>query len=286
MRPFELYEPGQLSEASDILFSYRKKALVLAGGLDLVSRMRRWQIKPEYLVSIRRIPGLDYIKSRGKAGTAIGAMASIRSLELSPLIQQDYPALYSAVRQFASVQVKTMGTVVGNLCVGTPASDIVPNLYALDASLKIAGPDAERTIPIEEFYAGTGKTVLKPGEIVTEVVIPGAASGRSGVFLKLEKTKADIAKVNVTVTLKIADGMCREARIALGSVAPTVIRAVKAEELVRGQKLDKELLDAVGRAAAAEAKPITDLRSTREYRQEMVAVLVRRAVAMAWPKSN
>lgn len=281
MRSYELLEPQTIGEAVSILSTYGNKAKVLAGGLDLVSKMRRWQIKPECVVSIRRIPGLDYIEVDGTNGVRIGALTSLRSLELAPAIQKSYTSLYEAVRLFASVQVKTMGTVVGNLCVATPASDIAPAMFVLGAELKVAGLDSAKTVRIENFYTGVGQTILEPNEIVIEIIIPAVPAGACGAFLKLGKTRADIAKINVAVMITAANGTCKEARIALGAVAPTVIRAVQAEATLKGQKLEQEIIREAAKTAAEEAKPITDLRSTAEYRKDMVAVMVRRAIDKA-----
>lgn len=285
MLPFVLFEPETLSEAIRILSLHGNNANVLAGGLYLLSNMRRWQIKPEYVVSIRRIPGLDYIKYDKRNGIRIGALSSIRSLELSSSIRECCAPLYESVQRFASVQVKTMGTVGGNLCVATPASDLATALFVLNARLKISGLKSEKIVPIERFCVGVGQTILKPEEIVVEILIPSAPPDTFGAFFKLENTKAAIAKVNVAVMATITDGTCTDARIALGSVAPTVIRAREAESIIKGKRFDEKLLFEVGEAVREEARPITDLRSTAEYRRDMVAVLVRRALAQVSAKA-
>ena len=171
LKTFEYFEPETVDEATRTLTMYGTEAKVLAGGVDLVVRMRRCQIQPEYLVSIQNIPKLDYIESNG-AGLKFGCLAKLRSLELSQTVHKDYLLLWEAVHQIASVQVKTMDTAVGNLCVATPASDVAPPLFVLGAKLKIASTAGERTIPIEDFFIGVGQTVLEPGEVVTEVSIP------------------------------------------------------------------------------------------------------------------
>jgi len=150
LKPFDYFEPTTIKEAVQLLSKYGTKAKVLAGGVDLVARMRRRQVKPQYVVSILRIPRLDYIRS-DKKGLRFGALTTIRSIELSPIVKKDYAVLYEAASQIVSVQVKTMGTAVGNLCVATPASDIAVALYAVGARLRIAGPTSERVIPIEDF---------------------------------------------------------------------------------------------------------------------------------------
>jgi len=286
LKPFEYFEPETIEEATQILSQYGERARLLAGGVDLVPRVRRRLLMPECVVSLLRIPGLDYIKGNGADGLKFGSLTSIRSLELSPLIQKDYLALYEAAHQIASVQVKTMGTAVGNLCVATPASDIAVALFALGARLRIAGASSERVIPIEDFFLGVGQTVLQPGEIVAEVLVPRPAAGTGQAFFKLVRTAADIAKVNAAVSLTVADGICQEARIALGSVAPVVIRAKKAEEVLRGKVIDQRMIEQAAAAAAEETRTITDIRSTAEYRREISRVLVKRATIKALERAK
>lgn len=285
LKPFDYFKPTTIEEATQILSKYGTKVKVLAGGVDLVARMRRRQVQPQYVLSILSIPGLDYIQS-DKAGLRFGALTTIRSIELSPIVEKDYAVLYEAASQIASVQVKTMGTAVGNLCVATPASDIASALYALGARLRIVGLASERIIPIENFFVGVSQTVLGPGEIVAEVILPSPALQTGGAFFKLVRTASDIAKVNVAVSLTVTDDTCRDAKIALGSVAPTVFRATQAEEALKGSTLEPKVVEEAAQLAAQEAKPITDLRSTVEYRGEMVRVLVRRAVEKAMTKAR
>ena len=168
-----------------------------------------------------------------------------------------------------------MGTAVGNLCVGTPASDVAPALYALGARMKIAGREGEREIPIGEFFLAAGKTVVAPHEIVIEIVVPAPAAGSAGAFLKLSKTAEDIAKVNVAVMLGIEGGVCTRASIAIGSAAPTPVRAAAAEQVLVGRRVDAAAIQGAAEAATQAVCPISDVRSTARYRQEMVRVLVR-----------
>ena len=286
LKEFEYLEPGTIDEASRISTSYGNKAKVLAGGLSLVDCMKRRVIEPECVLNIQRVPGLNYVRGDGKKGLKIGALASLRDVELYPAIEKDYLLLYEAVHQIASVQVKTMGTLVGNLCVGTPASDIAPALLVLGAKLEITSFAAKRVIPIEGFFIGVNRTVLQPGELVTAVSMPGPAAGTGGAFLKIARAAADLAKVNVAVVVTVKDGKCTDARIALGSVAPTTIRAKKAESILKGQKLEMKAIQAAAQAAADEIRPITDVRSTAEYRREITRVLVTRAIAKALERAK
>lgn len=286
IRPFELLEPETVEGAISSLSMYGTKAKVLAGGVDLVSKMMRWQVKPEYVVSIRRIPGLDYILINEEGGLRIGALTTLRSIEMSPVIRKDYHVLYEAVNQIASIQIKTMSTAVGNLCVATPASDVATALCVLSIKLKVNGPSQENIVPIEEFFVNVGMTILKPNQIVTEIIVPSVPRESSGAFMKLKPVKASISKVNVAVMLRLVNGICEDVRIALGAVAPTVIRAVRAEGILRGTKIDQKTLNTAAKTAVDESKPITDLRSNAEYRQEMVRVLVQRAILRALDRAK
>lgn len=286
LRSFEYLEPETVEEAVHVLSKYGANAKVLAGGVDIVDRMRRREIKPEYLVSIQRILRLDYIDSHAKGGIKIGALTTLRSLELSPMLQKEYMFLWEAVQRIGSIQVKNMGTVVGNLCVGTPASDVALPLLALGAELKIASLTLERNIPIESFFIGVNQTILQRGEIVTELLLPPLPVGTGCAFMRIVRTASDIAKVNVAVMVMISNDICEDARIALGSVAPTPIRARKAEEILKGKKPEQKLITEAAEAAAEEVKPITDIRSTAQYRKEMSKVLVREATEKAIERSR
>src|SRR4030042_6316053 len=230
MKPFEYFEPSTVEEATQLLSNYGEKAQILAGGIDLIPRMRKEDIKAEYVIHIQNIPDLDYIGPDGKQGLKFGAMAKLYSLETSKGIQENYPVLHEAIHQITSVQAKYMGTAVGNLCVGPPASDVATALYALGAELKIAGDQGERTEPIEKFYLDYLRTSLKPGEMVIGVFLPKLLPGTGPSFLHLVRPHSDIAKISVAVAVTIEDGICRGARIAIGAAAPTVLRAANAEK--------------------------------------------------------
>jgi carbon-monoxide dehydrogenase medium subunit len=281
MKSFEYFEPKTVAETTQLLSNYGKKARILAGGVDLIPRMRKDVIKAEYIVSIQRISGLDYIKTQGKQGLRFGAMTKLYSVETSEAVQSTYPILYDAIHQITSVQAKHMGTAVGNLCVATPASDVATALIAFGAELRIAGAKGQRKEPIEKFYRDHHRTSLQRDEMVTEVFLPTPPRGMNSAFLNLVRTHADIAKVSVAVAIIVRDGICREARIVIGAVAPTVFRAAKAEALLKGQRITHPIISKAAETAAGETRPVTDLRSTAEYRKEMAKVLVGRALGKA-----
>jgi carbon-monoxide dehydrogenase medium subunit len=280
--PFEFSEPGSVAEAVALVDGDRTRAL--AGGVDLVLKLRLRQIAADRVVSLQKIPGLDYVRpdvQLGSGGLCIGALATLRQVEQSPAVVQGWPLLAEALGSVVSMQTKMMGTLVGNLCVGTPASDVAPALYALGARVRIAGVGGDREIPIEEFFVAPGQTAVQPHELVTEIVVPAPAAGSAGAFLKLSKTSEDIAKVNVAVTVALSGGVCSLTRIAVGSAAPTPIRVSAAERLLTGRQLDAAAASEAAEAAVQAVCPISDVRSTAHYREEMVRVLVRDAVLKA-----
>jgi carbon-monoxide dehydrogenase medium subunit len=279
--PFEFAEPGSVGEAAALVDG--QEARVLAGGVDLVLKMRLRQITPKRVVSLQKVPGLGSVEADA-AGLRFGALATLRQIERAAAVIEGWPLLAEAIGSIVSIQTKVMGTAVGNLCVGTPASDVAPALYALGARVRIAGTGGDgsvRELPIEEFFVDNGRTVVGPHEIVTEIFVPRAASGTVGSFLKLSKTAEDIAKVNVAVAVTIAAGRCTDAKIALGSVAPTPVRVAEAEGSLKGGVLDARAMAEAADIAAEVVAPISDVRSTAAYRKEMVRVLVRDALSEA-----
>jgi carbon-monoxide dehydrogenase medium subunit len=276
--PFEYFEPTTLKEVVEMVDG--EKARILAGGVDLVLKMRRRQIMPEKVVSLQKVPGLNDVRGNG-SGLSFGAMATLRQIEQSPAVREGWPLLSEAIGWIVSVQTKAMGTAVGNLCVGTPASDVAPALYAMGARVKITGAGEEREIPVEKFFLDVDRTAVRPHEIVTAVLVPNLPSGSGGAFMKLSKTAEDIAKVNAAVMVTLSGGKCADARIALGSVAPTPVRALKAEEALQGRVINENTIAEASAAAAEAVSPISDVRSTALYRKEMVRVLVKDALEKA-----
>ena len=281
MKPFEYYEPKTVGDATGLLSNYGEKAWILAGGIDLIPRMRKGDIEAEHVVSIQKIAELERIDLNEQGGITFGAAVRLHSIETSDAIRSKHPILYEAIHQITSVQTKYMGTAVGNICVATSASDVATSLFAIGARLKITGNEGERIEPIEKFYPDYHRTSLRRGEMVTQVVLPDPLPGTGAAFFNLVRTHADIAKIIVAVTIVVQNSICREARIAIGAGAPTVFRAAKAEALVTGQKVSPAVIIKAAETAADETKPITDLRSTAEYRKEMTGVLLRRALEKA-----
>jgi CO/xanthine dehydrogenase FAD-binding subunit len=212
--PFEYYEPATVAEAAELLATHGDDARVLAGGVDLLPRMRAGSVKAGHLVNIQRVATLDYMRRPSAGGIEFGAMTNLHALETWGELGTGYGALYDAIHQITSVQAKCMGTAVGNLCVATPASDVAPALAAYDAQLVISGLDGDRRLPVSDFYPAYGRAALGLGEFVTGVEVPATPAGHGAAFLNLVRTHADIAKVTVTAAVSVEDGICRHARIA------------------------------------------------------------------------
>jgi len=277
---FEYFKPNTVKEACIFLMENKGKARALAGGTDLLAKMKRREVAFRHLVSLSGISDLDYITYDTGDGLRIGALTTFKSLEDSLLIKDKFGIIAQAANTMASTQVRNIGTVGGNICNASPAADLVPPLMVLGAKVRIAGPDKERLISLEDFFRGPGMTVLEDGEVLTEIQVPPPLPHSGGTYLKISIRKKDLAVVGagVLITIDSPDGVCKGAKIALGAVAPTSIRAKKAEGVLEGKTLKEDLIEEASRVASTEAAPISDLRSSSEYRQEMIKVLVKRGI--------
>jgi len=278
---FEYIEPVTIQEAVSSLMKYDGKAKVIAGGTDLVVQMRQKVVKPEVVVDISHIPGLDYIRFDAKQGLKIGALSTIRSLEKSEELRQKCPVISAAAGWLGSVAVRNQGTLGGNLCNAAPSAEMAPSLIGLSAKAKIVGSEGERVVPLEDFFKGPGLTVLKKGELLVEIQVPDPSPGVRGVYLKHSiRGSIDLAIVGVAVIgdFEPKGNTCKDVKIVLGAVAPTPMRARGAEELLRGKKIKNGLIEESAEKASAESRPISDVRASEWYRKEMVKVLTRQGL--------
>lgn len=282
---FEYVAPKTIEDACRLFYEYGAKARIIGGGTDLIPKIKRREIAPEVLIGLEGIPGLQTIHTAGPDGLRFGPLATLNSIENYPTVKEKFEVLYQAVYGMASTQVRTLGTVAGNLCNAAPSADTAPALMVLGAKLKLLSPQSERTVPVEQFFTGPSATVLKRGEILAEIQIPESSPNNAGIYIKHTIRRAmDLAIVGVAVSLTLQDGICRDIRIALGAVAPTPIRAVNAEALLKGKGREESIFKNAGREAARECQPIDDVRSSAAYRREMVEVLTRRALEQAWDR--
>ena len=286
LRPFEYVEPASIGEASRFMAEHPEDARIYAGGTSLLLLMKQGIVRPDYLVNIKRIPGLRYIESEN--GTIrIGALATHHDLEVSPVIGEHLPAITELEPQVANIRVRSTGTIGGNLGFAEPLTDLPPLLIALDARVQVAGPDSERVFPLEELFAGYYETTLAPHELITEIQVDRRKPHTGVKYLRFS-VGSDKPAVGCAVRVRIdpATGKCSEARCVLGCVAPTPLRVREAEDVLLGNPYRAELVKEAGRIAAEACSPLGDLRGSEEYKRAMAAVLVGRAAKEAFRQAT
>jgi len=285
MKRFDYLAPKNLREALEMM-SDRPEAIPLAGGTDLLVQMKEEHRPVQALLGLKRVPEVHQFALNGTL--TFGSAVTVGQIAANPQIQQDYTALAMGAGLIGSVQIRNMATVGGNLCNAAPSADTAPPLLVLGAQAVIASSRGERTISLEAFFVGPGQTVLQPGELLKEVIVPRLPDGSGSFYVRhTPRARMDIAVVGVAAAITLnADGATIDARLALGAVASVPMRATAAETLLRGHSLSDELLQEVGATAAQEAKPIDDLRASAEYRRHLVNVLTQRALRSAFAKAS
>ncbi|OGQ84249.1 MAG: hypothetical protein A3F90_13710 [Deltaproteobacteria bacterium RIFCSPLOWO2_12_FULL_60_19] len=279
----DYFKPESVSEALSLLAKYGNEAKIIAGGTDVMVDIK-YKEEPGCLVNIKRIPGMSAIEESG-GSLRIGPLVTIREIETSKLVRERLPLLWEACHQFASLQIRNTATIGGNICRASPSGETLAPLLVLGAKAKLAFSDGEKTEPFNSLFQGPGKTSLGSKGLLAAIEIPYPPKGSSGVYLKhAVRGPMDIAVVGIAV-LVVPDSAAKtlqEARIGLGAVAPTPIRAIKAEAMLRGKPLDSKLVEQAAQMAAAESSPITDQRGSAEYRRWIVEALTRRGLEQTW----
>jgi aerobic carbon-monoxide dehydrogenase medium subunit len=278
---FDYIKPKDLGEALKLLSNNPNGAYkIYAGGTDLIPRLRRRLITtPELLIDLKGLEELDYIHYDQAGGLAIGPLATIQSVACSNPVKEHFPMLSKAAESIASTQIQNRGTIAGNVCSAVPSADSIPALLCLEAQLVCANSKAERILSIEEFFLAPHKNALRPDEMLKEIRIPPMPPGAKGTYLKLSpRSKMDLAVVGVAAMVVREEEIFRDARIGLGAVSPTPMRAKRAERMLTGAKVNNEVIEKAAEAASDESSPISDHRGSLEYRKEMVKVLTKRAI--------
>ncbi len=279
----DYFEPRTVSEALSLLDRYGDEAEVIAGGTDVMVDIK-YKDEPGCLVNIKRIPDLAAI-SENNGGVRIGPLATIHEIEESDLVRERLPLLWQAAHQFASLQIRNTATIGGNICRASPSGETLAPLLVLEAQAEMAFSDGARSEPFSAFFHGPGETSLGSKGLLTGIAVPFPAAESHAVYLKhAVRGPMDIAMVGVAVmaTATADKTALDDVRIGLAAVAPTPIRAGKTEALVRGKALDAALLKEAGASAASESSPITDQRSSGEYRGWIVEALTRRGLEQCW----
>jgi CO/xanthine dehydrogenase FAD-binding subunit len=274
MSHYDYYQPKTLEEVLRLKKNV-PDSFYLSGGTDLMVRIKKRELRPCALISLRSIPNLSGVKNGKIIG--IGATTSISELLKNTLLLEKFPVLIQAANTLGSVQIRNVATVGGNLCNGSPAADMALPLLVLEAKVRLQSGQKSRDLPLEKFFQGPGKINLSPEEILTDILLEPPQQDTQTIFLKKGRTKMDLAIASLAVLIRKDGNRCLKARIAAGSVAPTPLRLFDVEALLEGASISREHLTEAQHLAAKSISPITDVRSTADYRCHLVEVLLKRA---------
>ena len=282
---FELELPETLDEALDRLANGNGATSVpLAGGTSLIVDIRARRTTPEAMIWLGRIPGLRGIEA-ANGHIRMGASTTVTDILCSGELAASGASLVESARVFGGQMVRNAATVAGNIACGSPAADLVPPLMALDAEVTLKSKSGARTVKLDEYFTSYKEDVRRKDELITEIRWQRSEESSVDLFYKLARRKGDaITVTGVAIGLTVANGKCVRARIALGAVAPVVLRAKQAESMLEGEILSPPLIEAAAQRAAEESSPIDDVRASAEYRSHTVHVLTRRLVAQAWDR--
>lgn len=300
LHDFDYFKPATMAEALSLLGSNPGCYCLLGGGTDIVIRLKQGRLTPRIVVDLKKL-ALGGLSFESKKIFKIGAVTTLRDIEASPEVAKYYPALHEAVTHMASTQIRSRATIGGNLCNAAPSADTAPPLLVYGARLFAEGITEEnanrsnrtehqftqRSFSIEEFFVGPGANSLHSGEILTEVLISLPPARTGSAYLKLRRTEKDIALAGAAVLLTLdTQDKCADARIALGAVAPTPVRARAAEEILLGRPVTDELIHIAAKAALMDCNPIDDFRASARYRMDMIKELTLRALKTAFARAR
>lgn len=270
---FAYYKPHNFDEALQLLAEHKDKTQILAGGTDLIVWLKEDWIKPDVIVDIKGISGLNKITSK-KGTLEIGALVTFSDLLASDVIKTHYPLMQEMAAQVASVGIRNRATLAGNICAASPACDSGPIMLVCDANIVVRSVKGERVIPIDKWFVGPRKTALQPGEMVTKFSFTPPKEKVTSCYLKLRRLRGeDLAQASVAIFAHK-----KTYKIAFGAVAPTPIRAPHMEALLEHQDISEHLIEKLLAMVPATIKPICDIRSTKEYRTHMIKIMLERGL--------
>jgi CO/xanthine dehydrogenase FAD-binding subunit len=277
---FKMFFSRSVEETCALLSEHGRDAQIVAGGTDLFVKMKQRRLVPSVLINIKRISGLDQIRYDASDGLHIGPLTTIQAIRESALITKQFPVLSEAAGVLGTEQVRNLGTLGGNLGNASPSAEFAPPLLILNASVRCLGRSGERVVPLDGFFVGPGKSALEADEVITDIQVPNPSDRAQLVYLKHSLRRMDVAMAAAAVLVLLDGDFCRDVRIALGAVAPTVFRARGAEQALIGKRLtgdsrESELFEEVAQVAVGEARPIDDIRVYASYRRKVIAMLVR-----------
>jgi len=274
---FNYFRPNTIEETLRLMSKFGAQSKILVGGTDLTSGVRSGKIVlPENIIEIGHVKELNFIDDAADI-VNVGATTKLSEIISSPIIKSKVPILAEAVSSMASFQVRNMGTIGGNLCNASPAADTAPPLLVLDAMIEVMNIKSKRRIPIDQFFTGPSKTAAGPDEIVTKIQIPKQQPTDRWDFVKLGRRKAlTLSIISIAALAKIVDNRFQDVKIALGAVAPTPLRAKKAETFLKGRSASEDVIDEASQIVRDEINPISDVRASKEYRREMAYTLTKK----------
>jgi aerobic carbon-monoxide dehydrogenase medium subunit len=280
MEDFHYLKPTSVTEAVLLLAQHKEQARVIAGGQSLIPMLRSRLVRPAYIIGLEAIAELKRIEP-WDGGLRVGAMVTHREVAISSLVKERAAVLGEVELLVGSPAVRNLGTLGGNLCHNEVGADPPPALLALGATAVVASPQGERQLPLESFFTGFLETALGRDEILAYIDIPAQPSGMVGSYVKCRLRAVDKALVGVAVALHMNGGLCRQARVALGGVAPAPFRSKGAEQALTGQRPSERIIEDAASEAEEEAQPMSDAHASADYRRKMVAVFTRRALRQA-----
>jgi len=280
-KDFEYFVPSSVNEAISLLSKYGDEAKALAGGQSLLLLMKLRLAEPKYLVDLKKIQGLSYIKEDSEV-LSIGAMTRHADIESSDIIARKWPILFDTAKAIGHTQIRNRGTIGGSLCHADPSADWLPAMLVQDAEFIVSGKDGTRSVNAREFFIGAFSTVLNSQELMTEIRIPSPKNGTVGSYLKLSMGPGDFAIVSVAIQMTFGDDdICQDVALALGGVNEMPFRSAEAEDALRGKHIDGNAVLAAAEGAFKSVSPISDLRASADYRKRMTRVFTKRAIEQA-----
>jgi aerobic carbon-monoxide dehydrogenase medium subunit len=282
---FNYLKPGSLKEAL-AMYAEHEDCKVICGGQSLLIVMRQGMIAPEYLLDIKHVKDLDYIKFDAKDGLRIGATTTHRSIEKSDVIKKNYPVMASMENKLASIQVRNWGTIGGNLAHADSAGDPAPVLITLKAEVKVGNAKGERTVALDEFFLDYFETVMDH-ELVLEVHVPAPEPKSGAAYQKFNLLESDMGIVAAAASVTLnADGTCKDARVVLGNAGSIPIRVKRIEDLLKGKAYDEALFAEAGKIASEDCEPVADIHASEEHRRHVLGVLTKRMLKKAWEEAR
>lgn len=281
------HTPTTFEDAAKLASAASGLTRFLAGGTDVLVQMRAGMVQPDDLIDLKKIAGVSEIARTQEGGWRIGIAVPGIVLGAHDGLKADWPGVVEGMELIGSTQIQGRATLTGNLCNGSPAADGVPGLVAAGATVEITGPEGTRTAEVEEIPTGPGKTSLKPGELISAILLPPRGENAGDAYLRfIPRTEMDIAVVGAAVSLRLDGDTVSEARVALGAVAPVVKLVPEAGDAIIGSTLDEAALEKLGQAASAACSPIDDKRGTVAFRTDVAAVLAKRAAKIAYGRAK